>query len=94
VQRTQQLFLAERVAPAMTQPDLQAIHSLLTNASRRLTETGTPVQLLRSTYLPTRARWIATFSAAAETTVYRAIEIAQLPSAQISEASEMPSPGG
>jgi hypothetical protein len=84
-----QIFLAERAAPAMNQVDLHAIHSLLAKASRRLSESGTPVQLLRSTYLPTRRRWIGTFSAAAAETVHRAVEIAQLPTVQVSEAIEL-----
>jgi hypothetical protein len=93
VQRTVQLFLAERVTPAMTRPDQYAIHWLLINASRRLSESGTPVALLRSTYLPSRGRWTATFSATSAETVHRAIEIAQLPSVEVSEAIEIALPG-
>jgi hypothetical protein len=89
VERTVQLFLAERTAPAMTLVDLHAIHSLLLNASKRLSESGTAVQLLRSTYLPTQRRWIGTFACLAADTVHRAVEIAQLPSVQVSEAIEL-----
>jgi hypothetical protein len=84
-----QIFLAERAAPAMNQVDINAIHSLLARASRRLTESGTPIQLVRSTYLPTRHWWIGTFAAAAAETVHRTIEIAQLPAVQVSEAIEL-----
>ena len=87
--RTAQIFLAERAAPAMNQVDLHAIHSLLAQASRRLTESGTPIELLRSTYLPTRQRWIGTFTAAAAETVHRTVEIAQLPAMHVSEAIEL-----
>ena len=89
VDRTAQIFLAERAAPAMSQVDLHAIHSLLAQASRRLTESGTPIQLLRSTYLPTRQRWIGTFTAAAAETVHRTVEIAQLPAMHVSQAIEL-----
>jgi len=73
----------------MNQADLHAIHCLLAKASQRLSESVTPVQLLRSTCLPTRQRLIGTFRAAVAETVDRAIEIAQLPSAQVSEAIEL-----
>jgi hypothetical protein len=89
VERTAQIFLAERTAPAMSQVDLHAIHSVLAKASRRLSESGRPVQLLRSTYLPTRRQWIGTFRAATAETVHRAVEIAQLPSVQVSQAIEL-----
>lgn len=73
----------------MNQADLNAIHCLLAKASRRLTESGTPIQLLRSTYLPTRHWWIGTFTASAAETVHRTVEIAQLPAVQVSEAIEL-----
>jgi hypothetical protein len=73
----------------MNHLDLHAVHSLLARASRRLSESGTPVQLLRSAYLPTERRWIGTFTAAAAQTVHRAVEIAQLPSVQVCEAIEV-----
>lgn len=84
-----QLFVAERVTPALSQADLHAIHSLLVNASRRLSGSGTPVQLLRSTYLPGKRLWMGTFTASGAESVHRAVEIAQLPIVQLSEAIEL-----
>jgi hypothetical protein len=83
------LFVAERVTPALSQTDLHAIHSLLLKASRRLSESGSPVHLLRSTYLPAKRLWIGTFTAGAAESIHRAVEIAQLPIVQLSEAIEL-----
>jgi hypothetical protein len=87
-----QLFLAEWVVPATTELDLPAIHTLLVRASMRLSECGTPVRLLRSSYLPGQRRWIGAFTAAAENDVHRAVEIGQLPALQVSHAIELGSP--
>jgi hypothetical protein len=87
-----QLFLAEWVAPVTTELDLPAIHSLLARASLRLSDCGTPVHLLRSSYLPGQRRWIGAFSAAQADDVHRAVEIAQLPAVQVSHALELGSP--
>jgi hypothetical protein len=42
---------------------------------------------VRSTYLATERRWIGTFTAEAGDSVHRAVEIAQLPMVQVSEAA-------
>jgi hypothetical protein len=86
MERKVQLFLAERVGPAMTDVDVRAIHHLLFTATQRLSGSGTPVQLVRSTYLTTERRWIGTFTADAAESVHRAVEIAQLPTVRVTEA--------
>jgi hypothetical protein len=92
VDQAQHIFLAERNAPLMTPADLDTTHGVLQAASRRLTRSGRPVRLLRSTYLPARQRWIGTFTAATADTVHHAFEIAQLPVVEVSEALERPAP--
>jgi hypothetical protein len=77
------VYLAERPVPAMTTAELEAVETVLVAASRRLTASGSPVRLLRTTYLPTGPRWTATFSARHPESVHRAIEIAQLPPVQL-----------
>jgi hypothetical protein len=86
------IFLAERTAPDMDQIAANAMHRILAAASRRLTESGTPVRLLRSNYLPTQHRWIGTFAATTPHDVGHAIDIAQLAAVQVSEAIEITAP--
>jgi hypothetical protein len=93
VDPTPPLFMAACDAPGMTATDLAAIHCALVEASRRLSASGCPINYLRTTYLPSRQRWIGVFAAAAPDEVHRAVGIAQLPAVDVTEAIEIASPG-
>jgi hypothetical protein len=87
-----QLFVVERHAAVMTRHDLDAAHHALVQATRRLTAAGDQVRYLRSTYLPTRQRWMGLFAATARETVHRVVEMAQLPWVEVLDTVEPSSP--
>lgn len=83
------LFMAQRAALAMTPADLDAVHRALAEASRRVNGVDRPIRYLHSTYLPSRQLWIGVFAATGPEAVHRTVEMAQLPTAEVTEAIEL-----
>ena len=82
------VFLAERAAREMTDSELRAVHSALYRASSRIRNAGRSVRYVRSAYDPTRGLWVATFTADDPNAVATAIDLAQLPPVNLTEAVE------
>jgi hypothetical protein len=86
--RPMQVFLAERATHQMTDTELRAVHTALTQASSRLGG-GTSVRYIRSTYDRSRGLWLAAFTADDLDAVAMTIDLAQLPPVSLTEAVEL-----
>jgi len=83
------MFMTEHTLPGMTSHNLAVVQRGLLEAGRRLTVAGRPVRYLRGTYVPAQGRWICLFEAADKEAVRKAIEIAQVPRADVEEVLDL-----
>ena len=85
-------YLVERSLPGLSNKHLSALHHALSEASRRLTASGSPVRYYGSTFLPARSRCFCFFEAPNADLVRAVNETAQVPFITIDEAIELLSP--
>ncbi|HVS07159.1 MAG TPA: nickel-binding protein [Candidatus Dormibacteraeota bacterium] len=82
-------YLVERNLPGLTNKHLIALQHALTEASRRLSASGSPVRYRGSTFLPARSRCFCIFEASGIALVKAVNETAQVPFVAIDEAIEL-----
>jgi len=81
-------YVVERCLPGLTERHLATMQVALTEASRRLTASGSPVYYRGTTFLPTRSRCFCLFEARSVERVKAVNETAQVPFVAINEAIE------
>jgi hypothetical protein len=86
------VFVVYRQLPALTSANLHAVQRALTEAGRRVTADGAPMQYVRSTYVPSSGQCLCVFQAESSEAVARANEIAQVPFTSIHEALDVSAP--
>jgi hypothetical protein len=79
-------YLVERSLPGLTNKHLIALQHALTEASRRLSASGSPVHYRGSTFLPARSRCFCIFDASGIALVKTVNETAQAPFIAVEEA--------
>lgn len=84
------VYLVERSLPGLTNKHLAAMQHALTEASQRLTTSGTPIRYRGTTFLPSRSRCLCVFEASKADLVKAVNETAQVPYVAINEAVELP----
>lgn len=78
--------MVERRLPGFTADDLPAAAGAAKSTTAEMTEEGTPVRYLRSTFVPTEEKCYCLFEGASEDAVKEANERASLPYERIYEA--------
>ena len=86
------VYIVERSLPGLGEQHRVSMQEALTEASRRLSASGSPVNYLGSTFVPQRARCFCMFEADSEAVVRAANEAALVPFLTINEAIELPVP--
>ena len=82
-------YLVERHLPGITADQLGVAAAGAKSTTARMTEEGTPVRYLRSTFIPGEEKCYCLFEGASEDTIRQAQERAQLPYQRIVEAQHI-----
>lgn len=85
-------YIVERSLPGLSQKHRSSLQYALSEASRRLSASGSPVRYLGSTFVPERARCFCLFEADSAEVVRAVNEAALVPFITINEAIELPAP--
>lgn len=80
-------YMVERQLPGFTAEQLPAAAGAAKSSTAQMTEEGTPVRYLRSTFVPSEEKCYCLFEGASEDAVREANERAQLPYERIYEAA-------
>lgn len=79
-------YMVERYLPGVSPEEVLAAAGRAREVTAHMTEEGTPIRYLRSTYLPSEESCFCLFEGASEGLVRRANERAQIPFDRIVEA--------
>ena len=82
-------YIVERVLAGMSARHRSAMQYALQEASRRITNSGSPVRYLGSTFVPARSRCLCLFEAKSLDTVIAVNEAALVPYLTINEAIDL-----
>lgn len=83
------VYLVERDLPGVSLPQLAALLRAATAVCDRFTQAGTPVQYLRSTFVPGESRCLCLFAAPDAGCVQEVNEAAQIPYHRIVTALDL-----
>ena len=86
------VYMVERSLPGISHAQLAGAQQAAIQTADRFAQSGTPVQYLRSTFVPAEGRCLCLFEAASEEAVRKVNEEAGLPFTSIVEAMHLPKP--
>jgi hypothetical protein len=84
-------YMVERYLPGITSDQLTAAAGRAKATTARMTEEGTPVRYLRSTYVPGEDKCYCLFEGPSEDAVRQANERAEIPLERVVEAAHIAS---